>query len=73
MIFAVCSNPDPNHLMRQNDTKAMSSSSGDADSDIADIPEETPGNGDADIKEAIDKAEYFYARGVQYLCRIPSA
>jgi membrane-bound lytic murein transglycosylase D len=30
------------------------------------VSEELEDNGDLDIREAIDKAEYFYARGVQY-------
>jgi membrane-bound lytic murein transglycosylase D len=67
LIISVCTNPDPDRLMRNDDDRPASENANSEDepefSEIAIDPTE---NGDADIKEAIDKAEYFYARGVQY-------
>jgi membrane-bound lytic murein transglycosylase D len=63
-----CSHPDPDRLMRQGDLRAESG----GDKTESSVDQETPedleqlGNQDIDIEEAIDKAEYFYARGVQY-------
>lgn len=62
-----CSNPDPDRLMRLDDNRSKEAHeiAGKSEENIEDsllLAE----NGDSDINEAIDKAEYFYARGVQY-------
>ncbi len=62
-----CSNPDPDRLMRHDNDRSkeaheIANQSMDNVEDSLLVAE----NGDSDINEAIDKAEYFYARGVQY-------
>lgn len=68
LIFTLsCSHPDPDRLMRTDDQSPDSRqedvASEDGSSELSVDPEV---NGDIDITEAVDKAEYFYARGVQY-------
>lgn len=69
LIFS-CSHPDPDRLMRSEDTRPSESQQA-ADSEESNplIETDLEDNGDLDIREAIDKAEYFYARGVQYFQR----
>lgn len=67
IINLSCSHPDPDRLMRTEDRKAETSQSAvTPEDDNPEIIEDLEDNSDIDIREAIDKAEYFYARGVQY-------
>lgn len=67
LVSISCSHPDPDRLMRsdndmQSDTRSDSKQSDSSFDTLA--VEELVETGDID--EAIDRAEYFYARGVQY-------
>jgi len=67
LIISVCSHPDPDRLMRhdQNGTDPAKTVIKDKEENRA-LDISLTNNIDIDIDEAIDKAEYFYARGVQY-------
>lgn len=67
LIISVCSHPDPDRLMRHDpDTSVKGDTVAVDDDKNAELVIDDNNGGDIDIDEAIDKAEYFYARGVQY-------
>lgn len=66
LIISVCSHPDPDRLMKHDADKSDTEKTAVKVEENPDLDIDQTGNGDIDIDEAIDKAEYFYARGVQY-------
>ncbi|UCC78757.1 MAG: LysM peptidoglycan-binding domain-containing protein [Candidatus Zixiibacteriota bacterium] len=67
LIISVCSHPDPDRLMRhEQDTSESADTSANTEDNSPELVIDQTNGGDIDVDEAIDKAEYFYARGVQY-------
>lgn len=65
MILLACSSPDPGRLMRADNDKAVSSDDPQSTQNPPDDPNMSPADA-LEIDREIDRAEYYYARGVRY-------